>query len=114
MAVQDDTTQRLFREAARGATAPQQVVRVPVARTPRVVWSPGTRSYEGWTGRVNGRVLFGANYGVQRGDGWVLTTSLPWYRDSKGHEKAEDAMRYAETILADFVNKIGAKFDGQD
>lgn len=109
----EDTTHRLFREAAatgRNLSGASRRKREggPVGR---IEWHGSTMG--GTNGFVNGVSLFHIGYGLSQpphgNDHWVLSGELP-VRTRKGFKSQEEAQGGAEKILEAFIQKLGATF----
>lgn len=82
--------------------------------TNRIVWTDRDgMGQSGWDGEVNGRKLFTIEMSVTRGEGWKLSTRLPFAvrKETLINPFGADVLKeLAERILVAFVKKIGATF----
>lgn len=79
----------------------------------RITWERSTGvGRSGWNGLVGTRRLFTIERSVQRGQGWVLRTRLPFNLRPEMAVGEDDAAlkAYAERVLATFVTSLGAQF----
>jgi hypothetical protein len=76
----------------------------------RIVWKQRTGlGVSGWTGTVGRLQLFTVSRSMVRGEGWKLSTRLPWHLIESRSCGAEDAVKaYAEQVVSRFLMATGA------